>query len=116
MTRSRRRSALSRSAASSSVSISSASATGSTRPSGWATEPALWARITWQIASVSRIEARNRLPSPSPCEAPLTSPAMSWKSIVSWTTSEEPSVSATFSSRSSGTPTTATFGSTVVNG
>ena len=41
---------------------------------------------------------------------------MSWKSIASWTTSEEPSVSATRSRRSSGTGTTATFGSTVVNG
>ena len=78
----------SRSAASSSVSISSASATGSIRPSGWATAPGSWARITWQIASVSRIDARNWFPSPSPCEAPLTRPAMSWKSIVSWTTSE----------------------------
>ena len=27
---------------------------------------------------------------PLALEAPLTSPAMSWKSIVSWTTSDEP--------------------------
>ena len=41
---------------------------------------------------------------------------MSWNSIVSSTTDDEPTVSATASSRSSGTPTTATFGSIVVNG
>ena len=41
---------------------------------------------------------------------------MSWKSIVSPTTFEEPTISATLSSRSSGTSTTATFGSMVVNG
>ena len=40
---------------------------------------------------------------------------MSWNSIVSWTTSLDPTVSAIRSSRSSGTPTTATFGSMVVN-
>ena len=41
---------------------------------------------------------------------------MSWNSIVSRTTSLDLTVSATCSSRSSGTPTTATFGSIVVNG
>ena len=41
---------------------------------------------------------------------------MSWNSIVSRTTDEEPSSSAIRSRRSSGTSTTATFGSTVVNG
>ena len=41
---------------------------------------------------------------------------MSQNSIVSRTTAEEPSASATWSRRSSGTSTTATFGSTVVNG
>jgi hypothetical protein len=41
---------------------------------------------------------------------------MSWKAIVSFTIGAAPMVSATRSSRSSGTATTATFGSTVVNG
>ena len=41
---------------------------------------------------------------------------MSWNSIVSGCTSLAPTVSATRSSRGSGTPTTATFGSIVVNG
>ena len=40
---------------------------------------------------------------------------MSWNSIVSWTTSLEPTVSATRSRRSSGTGTIATLGSIVVN-
>ena len=38
-------------------------------------------RITWMIASTSRILARNLLPSPSPLLAPRTSPAMSTISI-----------------------------------
>ena len=103
VTRSSRRSACSRSAARSSVSISSMSPTGSTRPSGCGTPPPSWTRTTWQIASVSRIAARNWLPRPSPCDAPRTSPAMSWNWIVSGTTSLEPTVAATRSSRSSGT-------------
>ena len=39
---------------------------------------------------------------------------MSWNSIVSSTTSDEPTVSATRASRGSGTPTIATLGSIVV--
>ena len=89
-TRSRRRSACSRSAYVSSVSIVSMSARGSTRPSGWTTFSSPCARTTCTIASVSRMFARNLLPSPSPSDAPLTSPAMSWKAIVSWTTSRRP--------------------------
>ena len=41
---------------------------------------------------------------------------MSWKSIVSQTISDAPTVRATCSSRSSRTGTTATFGSIVVKG
>jgi hypothetical protein len=48
--------------------------------------------------------------------APATSPAMSWKSIVSGTISDAPTSLATASSRSSATATTATFGSIVVKG
>ncbi len=115
-TRPSRRSTCSKSARISSVSIVSMSASGSMRPSGWGTPVSWWQRTTWQIASVSRIEARNWLPRPSPSEAPLTRPAMSWKSIVAGTSSELRTVSATAASRSSGTWATATFGSIVVNG
>ena len=41
---------------------------------------------------------------------------MSWNSIVSGTTFEDRTIRATSFSRSSSTPTTATFGSIVVNG
>ena len=94
-TRSTLRSACSRSASTSSVSIVSMSASGSTRPSGWTTFSSPCARTTWTIASVSRMFARNLLPSPSPLWAPATRPAMSWKSIVSHTISEAPTVAAT---------------------
>ncbi len=92
------------------------SASGSTRPSGCGTPESAWQRTTWQIASVSRIEARNWLPSPSPSEAPLTRPAMSWKAIVAGSSFELRTVSAIRSSRSSGTWAIATLGSIVVNG
>ena len=92
------------------------SSTGSIRPSGCGTPWPPWARTTWQIASVSRIAPRNLLPRPSPWDAPGTSPAMSWNSIDSWITAEEERVRATASRRSSGTFTTATFGSIVVKG
>ena len=94
----------------------SMSAAGETRPSGWMTLSSLWQRTTCSSASVSRMLARNLLPSPSPSCAPLTSPAMSWNSIVSGTMFEAPIVFATASSRSSATGTTATLGSIVVNG
>ena len=38
--------------------------------------------MTWQIASLSRMLARNLLPSPAPSLAPLTMQAMSTKSTV----------------------------------
>ena len=56
------------------------------------------------------------MPSPSPSDAPRTRPAMSWNSIVSATTELAAAAAATGASRSSGTSTMATFGSTVVNG
>ena len=68
--RSNRRSACSRSASTSSVSIVSMSRSGSTRPSGWITFSSPCARTTCTIASVSRMFARKRLPSPSPSCAP----------------------------------------------
>ena len=45
-------------------------ARGSTLPSGWMTFGSPCARTTWTIASVSRMFARNWLPSPSPLCAP----------------------------------------------
>ena len=65
------------------VSMSSA---GSTRPPTWTTSGSAKARITWQIASASRMFARNLLPSPSPSLAPLTMPAMSTNETVAGTT------------------------------
>ncbi len=56
------------------------------------------------------------MPSPSPLWAPATSPAMSWKAIVSQTIFEAFTVSATWVMRASSTGTTATLGSIVVNG
>jgi hypothetical protein len=53
------------------------------------------------------------LPRPSPRWAPVPSPAMSWKAIVSGTTFGARTVCATASSRGSATGTTATLGSIV---
>jgi hypothetical protein len=44
------------------------------RPSTWVTSPSSKQRSTWAMASTSRILARNWLPSPSPFDAPFTSP------------------------------------------
>ena len=51
--------------------IVSMSSRGSTLPSTCTTSGSLNARITWQIASASRMFARNLLPSPAPSLAPL---------------------------------------------
>ena len=95
------------------VSISS---TGETRPETWTTSPDSKQRTTWAIARVSRTPARKRFPSPSPFDAPATSPAMSTNSIVAGTTCSGWTISATRSRRRSGTGTTPTFGSMVQNG
>ena len=71
-----------RSARISSVLIVSMSSLGETLPSTWTTFSSLKARMTWQIASDSRMFARNLLPRPSPSQAPRTMPAMSTKSTV----------------------------------
>ena len=55
---------------------------GETLPSTCTTSPSSKARTTWQMASASRMLARNLLPSPSPSDAPRTMPAMSTKSTV----------------------------------
>ena len=68
------------------------------------------------MASTSRMVARNWLPSPSPFEAPRTSPAMSTKVMrVGMISADLPST-ASLSSRGSGTAISPTFGSMVQNG
>ena len=75
-----------RSASTSSVLTVAMSSPGWTRPSTWITSSSSKARTTWQTASVSRMAARNWLPSPSPSEAPRTMPAMSTKVTDAGTT------------------------------
>ncbi len=57
------------------------SSAGETLPSTWVTSSSRNTRVTWQIASDSRMWLRNLLPSPSPSDAPRTMPAMS----TNWT-------------------------------
>ena len=89
---------------------------GSTAPSTWLTSGSRNTRVTWQIASASRMWARNALPIPSPWLAPRTIPAMSTKLTVAGTSRAESNSSPSTASRGSGTPTTPTFGSMVANG
>jgi hypothetical protein len=70
-----------RSARISSVWIVEMSSAGETLPSTWVTSSSRKTRVTWQIASDSRMWLRNLLPRPSPSEAPRTMPAMS----TNWT-------------------------------
>ena len=63
----------------------SMSRSGDTSPSTWLTSGSVNTRTTWQIASVSRMWARNWLPRPWPWEAPRTSPAMSTNRTVAGT-------------------------------
>ena len=89
---------------------------GDTSPSTWLTSGSVNTRTTWTIASVSRMCARNWLPSPCPCDAPRTRPAMSTKRAVAGTILAESNIWASTASRGSGMPTTPTFGSMVANG
>ena len=99
-----------------SVWIVEMSDSGFTSPSTWVTSSSRKTRVTWQIAADSRMCERNLLPRPSPSEAPRTMPAMSTNSTVAGSTLAEAKISASFPSRSSGTPTTPTLGSIVANG
>ena len=105
-----------RSARISSVVIVSMSPAGSTFPSTCVTSTSSKTRVTWQMASASRMLARNALPMPSPFDAPRTMPAMSTKLTVAGTMRWESNIFASTGSRESGTPTTPTFGSIVSNG
>ncbi len=89
---------------------------GLTSPSTWVTSSSRKTRVTWQIASDSRMWERNLLPRPSPSEAPLTMPAMSTNCTVAGMIRSEPKISASLSSRGSGSATTPTFGSMVAKG
>ena len=73
-------------------------------------------RTTWQIASHSRMLARNLLPRPAPSEAPFTIPAMSTKVTGAGTIFSESNSSASLFSRGSGSGTTPSFGSMVAKG
>ena len=99
-----------------SVLIVSISELGEIFPSTWTTSGSLKARMTWQIASDSRMLARNLLPKPSPSLAPFTIPAMSTNVTVAGRIFSEPKILAKTFSRSSGTATTPVFGSIVANG
>ena len=92
------------------------SAIGSTLPATCTTLSSSKQRTTCAIASVSRMLARNWLPSPSPFEAPATRPAMSTNSTVAGMTFCGFAIAAIAASRGSGTSTMPTFGSMVQNG
>ena len=89
---------------------------GFTRPATCTTSSSWKQRTTWAMAWVSRMLARNLLPSPSPLDAPSTSPAMSTNSMVVGTTRCGLTMAASCARRGSGTGTTPTLGSIVQNG
>ena len=91
-----------RSARISSVSITEMSSAASIRPSTCTTSESSNTRTTWQIASASRMLARNLLPSPAPSDAPLTMPAMSTNDTVAGTVRAEENMRASTSRRGIG--------------
>ena len=96
--------------------MTSMSDLGSTCPATWVTSSSENTRTTWQIASHSRMLARNLLPSPAPSEAPATRPAMSTKVTGAGTIRSEANISANVANRGSGSGTTPSFGSIVAKG
>ena len=100
----------------SSVLIVSMSSAGSTRPLTCTMSSSSNARTTSQIASASRMLARNWLPRPSPSDAPLTMPAMSTNVTVAGTIFSVCTSLASTGRRSSGSGTMPVFGSMVANG
>lgn len=100
----------------SSALMISMSRSGSTLPSSWMMSSFSKQRMTWTMASTSRMVARNLFPRPAPSEAPSTSPAMSTNSMAVGISFLEPESSLSTASRSSGTLTTPMFGSMVQNG
>ena len=100
----------------SSVLMTSMSRAGSTLPSTWITLSSSKQRTTCTMASTSRMWLRNLLPRPSPRLAPFTRPAMSTNSSVAGVYFSGWYISASTSSRWSGTATTPVFGSMVQKG
>lgn len=100
----------------SSVSMVSMSRTGSTLPSTCTMSVPSKQRTTCTMASHSRMLPKNLLPSPSPLDAPFTKPAMSTNSTMAGVFLLVSQISASLSSRASGTGTTPVFGSMVQNG
>ena len=96
--------------------IVSMSSLGETFPSTCTTSGSANTRVTWQIASASRMFARNLLPRPSPSLAPRTMPAMSTKDTVAGTMRALSNSSASTARRGSGIGTMPTLGSIVANG
>mmetsp|Transcript_125202 Transcript_125202/g.297108 ORF Transcript_125202/g.297108 Transcript_125202/m.297108 type:complete len:241 (+) Transcript_125202:663-1385(+) len=96
--------------------IVSISRTGSTVSSTCVTFSSSKHRMTCTMASTFRMLARNWLPRPSPFEAPLTRPAISTYSIISWMVFSDFARLASFSSRSSGTLALPMLGSMVQKG
>src|SRR3546814_14098769 len=91
-------------------------AIGSTVLLTWMTSSVSKQRTTWQIASTSRMWARNLLPRPSPEAAPATRPPMSTTSTAVGMHFCGLTISASALRRSSGTGTTPKLGSIVQNG
>ena len=89
---------------------------GSTLPSTWTMFVSSKHLTTSTILSTSLMCDKNLFPSPSPLLAPFTSPAMSTNSITAGVVFCGLYISVSFSSLSSGTATTPTFGSIVQNG
>ena len=112
----RARSTVSKSAKASSVSTTSTSSRGEAAPATWATSVSSKQRTTWATACVSRMWARNRLPSPSPLEAPATKPAMSTNSVAAGTMRADFASAPMRRSRSSHSGVAPTFLSMVQNG
>ena len=99
-----------------SVLIISKSLNGDISPSVWIISFESKTRITCAIAFVLLMCDKNSLPSPSPNEAPETSPAISTKETVAFIVFFELENFVNFSKRESGTGTTPTDGSIVQNG
>mmetsp|Transcript_10478 Transcript_10478/g.26022 ORF Transcript_10478/g.26022 Transcript_10478/m.26022 type:complete len:202 (-) Transcript_10478:146-751(-) len=105
-----------RSASASSRLMTSMSSSGLTLPATWMMSSSSNVRTTCTIASVSRMLARNWLPSPSPLDAPRTRPAMSTNSNVVGMRSLEPEMLDRICRRGSGTVTMPVLGSMVQKG
>ena len=106
----------SKSAIANSRFIVSISLIGSILPSTWIIFPSSKQRTTSTIASTSLICDKNLFPSPSPWDAPFTSPAISVNSYAVGINLSGSYILFNLSILASGTVTTPTLGSIVANG